>query len=143
MDTHFNPKDNGDALLSSIKAVVIGSPGHYREKMFDHMKETAEKKKSPLFKELISKAILTHCSSGFKHSLNEIMQNKEIKEKISDLACFSESKQLEVFFETLRTADDKVCYGFNSVKYALDYGAIETLLISDHLFRAKNTSIRK
>ena len=29
------------------------------------------------------------------------------------------------------------------MKYALDFGAIETLLISDHLFRAKNTAVRK
>jgi len=43
----------------------------------------------------------------------------------------------------LRTEDEKVCYGYKSVLFALDNLAVDTLLISDHLFRAKNVSTRK
>jgi protein pelota len=38
---------------------------------------------------------------------------------------------------------DKVCYGYKSVTYALENSAVDTLLISDKLFRAKNISTRK
>ena len=65
-----------------------------------------------------------------------------MQEKIKDLTCFSESKYLDSFFEILRTTDDKVCYGIKSVNFALDSVAIETLLISDNLFRAKNNTTR-
>ena len=59
------------------------------------------------------------------------------------MSCFSESQELEKFFETLRTEDDKVCYGLNSVKFALENMAVDTLLVSDHLFRSKNTGVRR
>jgi len=65
-----------------------------------------------------------------------------VQEKIKNLTCFNESKHLEEFFETLRTSDDKACYGIKSVNFALDAVAIETLLISDNLFRAKNNVTR-
>ena len=42
---NFNAKENGD-LLKSIKAVVIGSPGFYKDKLFKYLQEMAEKKKS-------------------------------------------------------------------------------------------------
>ena len=75
METNFNPKEHPD-LLNTVKAVIIGSPGFYKDQLFAYLKEMAEKKKSTTLKELISKTVLAHCSSGFKHSLNELMQNQ-------------------------------------------------------------------
>ncbi len=49
---------------------------------------------------------------------------------------------LDRFFETLRTEDEKVCYGIKSVNVAIDNDAVEYLFISDHLFRSKSTEIR-
>eukprot|EP00355_Strombidium_rassoulzadegani_P007744 CAMPEP_0168616074 /NCGR_PEP_ID=MMETSP0449_2-20121227/4840_1 /TAXON_ID=1082188 /ORGANISM="Strombidium rassoulzadegani, Strain ras09" /LENGTH=303 /DNA_ID=CAMNT_0008656849 /DNA_START=336 /DNA_END=1244 /DNA_ORIENTATION=+ len=143
LEVNFNVRDHGDALLKSIKAMVIGSPGSYKDHLFKYLNEAADKKKSPLLKELLSKTILTHCSSGFKHSLNEIMHNKEVENKIQDVGCYSESQVLDQFFEELRTTENKVCYGLNSVKYAMENMAVEKLLISDHLFRSKNNMTRK
>jgi len=55
--------------------MVIGSPGFYKDNFYQYLKEQTEKKKSLYLKELLSKTIVTHTSSGFKHSLNEIMQD--------------------------------------------------------------------
>jgi stalled ribosome rescue protein Dom34 len=38
---------------------------------------------------------------------------------------------------------DKVCYGKRSVDYAMENHAVETLLVSDTLFRAKNVATRR
>ena len=38
---------------------------------------------------------------------------------------------------------DRVCYGRRSVEFAIENSAVETLLISDKLFRAKNVTTRK
>lgn len=55
-----------------------------------------------------------------------------------------ESEHLDRFFETLRTKEDQACYGQNAVQYCLEQGgAVETILISDNLFRAKNTQTRR
>jgi protein pelota len=50
---------------------------------------------------------------------------------------------LDKFFEALAVDPDKVCYGKRSVDFAMQNNAIETLLVSDKLFRAKNLSTRK
>lgn len=50
---------------------------------------------------------------------------------------------LDKFFEILSLNPNKVCYGKRSVEFALSNQAVETLLISDKLFRAKNVSVRK
>jgi protein pelota len=59
------------------------------------------------------------------------------------MACAKETEVLEKFFETLATCEDKVTYGPKSVEYSLREGAIDTMLISDKLFRAKNIEQRK
>jgi stalled ribosome rescue protein Dom34 len=50
-----------------------------------------------------------------------------------------EAVELERFFREVMLCQDKVTYGPKSVKLALEQQAVETLLISDKLFRAKNT----
>ena len=50
---------------------------------------------------------------------------------------------LDRFFETLAVCEDKVTYGPKSVEIALREMAIETILISDKLFRAKDVEKRK
>ena len=50
---------------------------------------------------------------------------------------------LDKFFETLALASDKVTYGPKSVSVALREMAVETLLLSDKLFRSKNIEQRK
>ncbi len=59
------------------------------------------------------------------------------------MSCASETAVLDKFFETLALCEDKVTYGPKSVEVALREMAVETLLISDKLFRAKNIEQRK
>ena len=138
LEMKFNPANTSVNVTKSIKAVVIGSPGFYKDQLYAYLQEAAERKKSGFLQDLVSKTILEHCSSGYKQSLHELMQSPAVSKKIENLTCFSEGKHLDEFFETLRTTDDKACYGIKSVEFALGNLAVETLLVSDHLFRAKN-----
>jgi stalled ribosome rescue protein Dom34 len=54
------------------------------------------------------------------------------------MGCASENAVLDKFFEELALNEDKVTYGPKSVEVALRELAVETLLISDRLFRSKN-----
>tara|TARA_B110000285_G_C15043989_1_gene573298 strand:- start:183 stop:725 length:543 start_codon:yes stop_codon:yes gene_type:complete len=109
------------------------------------MKDIIEKhpKKSDVLNDLMSKAVLAHTTSGYKHSLTEILQNKEIMKKMNEVGCAGETALLDEFFNTLRTDYDKVCYGQKTVCAAMESVAVKNLLLSDHLFRSKNVSIRK
>lgn len=71
------------------------------------------------------------------------MGTQVVQKQIEQMGFSTETQLLDLFFETLRTEDTKVCYGFNSVKLAIQNSAVETLLISDHLFRSTTTDVRK
>lgn len=91
----------------------------------------------------MSKTILSHCSTGYKHSLKEILSNATVNQRMTDMACAQENQMLDRFFETLAVCEDKVTYGPKSVEIALREMAIETLLMSDKLFRSKDIEKRK
>ena len=82
--------------------------------------------------------VLAHCSSGFKHSLHEIMSDKTVMTTIQKMSCSGETRMLDKFFEILATVEGKVTYGPKSVAKAMEHNAVEVLLLSDKLFRAKN-----
>ena len=55
--------------------------------------------------------------------------------KIDDTKASSEVKILDKFLELLNTDEKKACYGFRHVSHANDLNAIESLLVTDDLFR--------
>lgn len=144
-DQMFNPAlDKANvAMMNSVKAFVIGSPGTVKNNFLAFLKDSAEKKKIKYLQELVHKHILAQCTSGFEHSLKEILNDKTVQEQISGLGCFEESKHLEEFFETLRTNDMQACYGIKSVQFVIENQAADKVLISDNLFRATNVKTRK
>lgn len=102
--------------------------------------------------------MLVHASSGFKHSLKgivilhnsstfannyryyffllaEILQDPVVLSKLSDTKAAGEVKALESFYAILQTEPAKAFYGKKHVTKAAEAQAIETLLISDNLFR--------
>lgn len=130
-------------MFSKVRCAIIGSPGFVRENFYNYLKEMVDKKQSSFIKDFLSITITEHCSSGYKHSLEELMKSQAVTQKIQSMSCASETAVLERFFETLALCEDKVTYGPKSVEIALREMAVETLLISDKLFRAKNIEQRK
>ena len=58
-----------------VSCVVVGSPGFTRENFLHYLRETSERKNSSFLKSVVSKVILSHCSSGFKQALKEILSD--------------------------------------------------------------------
>lgn len=126
-----------------VKCVILASPGFVKDQFFEYMNQQAFKNDIKILLEHKSKFILIHSSSGFKHSLREVLQDPAIVSRISDTKALGEVKALEQFYTTLQCEPSKAFYGFNHVQKAADAQSIETLLISDHLFRAPDVVLRK
>ena len=107
------------------------------------MTDLATKKNDTLLKTILQRVILTHSANAYKQSLKTVMGNQMIQQQIQQMGFSTETQLLDLFFETLRTEDTKVCYGRMSVECAMDHNAVETLLISDHLFRSTSTEVRR
>lgn len=65
----------------------------------------------------------------------EVLQDPAVMVKISDTKAASEVKALEQFYTMLQCEPAKAFYGKKHIEKANEAQAIETLLISDKLFR--------
>ncbi|OTF71015.1 hypothetical protein BLA29_013882, partial [Euroglyphus maynei] len=90
-----------------------------------------------------SKFILCHSSSGFKHSLKEVLADPLLQNRLADTKAAKEMKALQDFQRMLMQDPSRAFYGRRHIERAIEAQAIETLLISDRLFRYKDVSIRK
>lgn len=102
---------------TQLKSVIIASPGFVKDAFFEHLRHSSESSSHQkggsmsFLKHCVERSIVTHASSGFKHSLQEVLQNRTVQEKIKDMAVFEEALSLDRFFETLAMDQDRVCYG--------------------------------
>ncbi|KAJ8941545.1 hypothetical protein NQ318_011502 [Aromia moschata] len=126
-----------------VKCVLIASPGFVRDQFYEYMFQTAVKTDNKLLLDNKSKFMLVHASSGFKHSLKEVLQDPAVLNKISDTKASAEVKLLENFYTMLQCEPAKAFYGKKHIEKANEAQAIETLLISDNLFRCQDVNLRK
>uniref|UniRef100_A0A224XRE3 Protein pelota homolog n=2 Tax=Panstrongylus TaxID=65342 RepID=A0A224XRE3_9HEMI len=126
-----------------VKCVLIASPGFVRDQFYEYMFQEALKTDNKLLMDNKSKFLLVHSSSGFKHSLKEILMDPAVVTKMADTKALGEVRALEAFYTMLQTEPSKAFYGINHVEKANEAQAIETLLISDNLFRCSDVQQRK
>ncbi|CAH1801584.1 unnamed protein product [Owenia fusiformis] len=126
-----------------VKCVIIASPGFVKDQFHEYMFNIAQKMDYKLLSENKSKFVLVHSSSGFKHSLNEVLADPGITGKLADTKAAGEVKALESFYTMLQTEPDRAFYGVKDVERACEQQAIETLLITDELFRSQDIAVRK
>lgn len=119
-----------------VKCILIASPAFVKDAFFEYMMEQAAL--VPKYKVILdnkSKFMLVHASSGFKHSLKEVLQDPAVVVKMSDTKAAGEVKKLEAFYTMLQCEPSRAFYGKKHVQKAVEAQAVETLLISDNLFR--------
>ncbi|XP_056645017.1 protein pelota [Diorhabda carinulata] len=126
-----------------VKCVLIASPGFVKDQFYEYMFQTAVKTDNKVLLDNKPKFMLVHSSSGFKHSLQEVLQDPSVVNKISDTKAAGEVKILENFYTMLQCEPSKAFYGKKHVEAANAEQAVEILLISDNLFRCQDVKLRK
>jgi len=126
-----------------VKAVLVASPGFVRQQFFDYLYQQAVKSDIKVLFENKSKFILVHATSGFKHSLKEVLQDPAVLARITDTKAAEEVRALESFYKMLKNEPARAFYGPKHVSVACEAEAIEILLISDKLFRSQDIQTRK
>ena len=129
--------------LQALGLLIIGSPGFTKDGFMKYVNEELPKRKTQDLKNFFEESVITvHCKSGFKHSVHEILEDQSIQDRIKHHACSLENQILDKFFETMNLDPNRCCYGFKSVEYAFEQGAIEHLLISDKMYRSFDPVVR-
>lgn len=126
-----------------VKCVLVASPGFVKEQFCDYMFQQAIKNEWKAITENKSKFILVHSSSGHKHTLKEVLADPAVTARLADTKAAGEVKALDTFFTMLQTEPDRAYYGINHVEKANEAIAVETLLVTDELFRSTDLPTRK
>jgi len=90
-----------------------------------------------------AKFLLCHSSTGHKHGLKEVLSDQMVAAKLSDTKAAGEVKAITNFYEMMKNESDRAVYGYKHVLYSQQRQAIQTLLLTDELFRACSIQKRR
>ncbi|XP_048583189.1 protein pelota homolog [Nematostella vectensis] len=126
-----------------VKCVLVGSPGFVKDQFCEYMFQQATKMDWKVILDNKSKFLMVHASSGHKHALKEILSDPAIASRLADTKASSEVKALDTFYNMLQNEPERAYYGINHVEKANEAMGIETLLVTDELFRSSDIPTRK
>jgi protein pelota len=129
--------------LDAVKVVIIASPGFVKEDFLEYLLEDATKKGLAVVLTNKSKFLLTHAHSASVRALKDVLAEPAVAAVLEDTKAAKETAALKDFFELMHKDADKAFYGYKHVRFAVDRGAVDTLLVTDGLFRAADLGTRK
>lgn len=133
----------GNLNFEKIKCIVLGGPGFFKNDFYDYIYKNSEKKNDKHMLNLKNKFIIIKTSSVYKDSLNEILNDETMKKKILNMKVVSHVSVLNQFYIYFDKNEEKICYGSPEVEYAASINSIESLLITDKVFRNSDVVSRK
>mmetsp|Transcript_14871 Transcript_14871/g.25409 ORF Transcript_14871/g.25409 Transcript_14871/m.25409 type:complete len:419 (-) Transcript_14871:80-1336(-) len=129
--------------FDKIKCVLLGSPGFQKDDFFKYLlAESVRREDRPLI-EHKGKFVLCHSSSGHKHAIEELFSDPGVMSRVTETKLSKEIDVLNKFMRLLDTHPEKAYYGYFHVQKANEELAIDSLLISDELFRSSDIVTRK
>ncbi|XP_017254449.1 protein PELOTA 1 isoform X1 [Daucus carota subsp. sativus] len=126
-----------------VRCAVIASSGFTKDQFHRHLMLEAERKQLRTIIENKSRIILVHTTSGYKHNLREVLDAPNVMNMIKDTKAAQEARALKDFFAMLSNDAYRACYGPKHVEVAHERMAVQTLLITDELFRNSDVGTRK
>lgn len=126
-----------------VRCAVVASPGFTKDQFHRHLMLEAERRQLRTIIENKSRIILVHTTSGYKHSLREVLDAPNVMNMIKDTKAAQEVRALKDFFAMLSNEPARACYGPKHVEVAHERMAIQTLLITDELFRNADVVTRQ
>ena len=131
--------------FENTKVLIIAGPGLIKEDFKKFIEKTIESntKEWINLKNNLNKIIYTESSSGFKHSLQEILSKPNIKALIKDTKCIDDVSVMERFNEIKGLQPDKLFFGYKSFDIAYQNYAIDTLIVTDGYIRKLSALERK
>lgn len=128
---------------SIVKCLVIAGPGFAKDSFRTYLDAEAVKREARPLIENKARIVVAQASSAYKHSLKEVLALPAIAGQIKDTKAAREVSALKEFYDMLSSDPARAFYGPGHVLAAAELGAIQTLLISDKLFRVNDVAKRK
>lgn len=115
-----------------VKAVIISGPGFTKENLLAFLRDN-----HPKIAEICH---LESTGAGGRSGVQEVLKRGAVDRIVENSRISLETKLVEKLFEEVGKNTMLATYGLEEVKKALEYGAIEKLLISDAFLRSSSAS---
>lgn len=129
--------------LGILKALLIASPAFYAAELKDYLFAEAELKGEKELLKFKDRTVVAHSSSGYLQSLKEVLSDPSISQHLSSAKHGYQFELLEKFYTIMNRDDGYAWYGPKHVRKAAELGAVDTLLMTDTLFRSHDVQERK
>ncbi len=116
-----------------LKGILIGGPVPTKEDFLEEGQLATELKNKVL--------AVKDLGYANEHGLELLV--KESQNILKEQEITKEKKLLENFFNTLGKSPEKVAYKLKDVKKALEYGAVQTLILSKKIKKSETKELRK
>lgn len=131
------------ADFTTIKCVLLASPGFVKDDFYQYLLAESILREDRPFIENKHKFILCRASSGHRHALEEVFQDPTVMAQLADTKMAKEVDILSKFMRMMDTNPDQAQYGYLHVFMANEQGAVDSLLVTDELFRSSDIATRK
>ncbi|VVT49062.1 uncharacterized protein SAPINGB_P002085 [Magnusiomyces paraingens] len=129
--------------LDTLKALLIASPAFYATEFKNYLFEEAALKSDKRILRFKDKTVIAHASSGYLQSLKEVMKDPNVVSHLSSAKYGHQLQMLENFYTIMNRDDMRAWYGPKHVAKAVEMGAVDSLMVSDSLFRSDDVAERK
>jgi len=133
--------------FQSSPPILLASPGFVAQDFRTYMQTEAARGSDKRLQRLARDAAVVHSSTGYVHSLNEVLKTPQVKATMRDSKYTSETSLMDQFYERLRKDDGRAWYGVKPVEKAIAEGAVGrgggVLLINNILFRSMDLPTRR
>jgi protein pelota len=129
--------------FSKIKVILLASPGFVKDDFWTYLQQESVRNDDRPFMENKHKFVLCKASSGHKHALEEVLSDPSIMKQLTDTKVAKEVDILNTFMKILNDDPDRAHYGFQHVRQAQQSSAVQSLLVTDQLFRNSDVKLRK
>uniref|UniRef100_A0A7N2R8B6 Uncharacterized protein n=1 Tax=Quercus lobata TaxID=97700 RepID=A0A7N2R8B6_QUELO len=119
--------------FSTIRCVVIGSPGCVKDEFRGYLLSEAQRLKLKPIEDNKSRIVVATTSPSNTHNLSEVLNDNAVINLIRETNVVPEIRVFKEFLDMLTSNTDRACYGPKSVETAREMLVIETLLIIDDL----------
>lgn len=127
--------------FSVVRCVLIGSKGSIKDEFRRYLLSESQKSKMKSIQENKSRIVVVN--TGSKNSLKDVLNDSTVLSMIKDTKASIEIRVFKEFSDVLNNDCYRACYGSKSVEAAQEMMAIETLLITDDLYRNEEIATRQ
>jgi protein pelota len=129
--------------FNTVKCMVIAGPGFAKDQFKEYLDAEAVRREIRNLIENREKVVMAHASSAYKQALKEVLSAPGIANRIKNTKAAREVAALQDFYKMMSEDASRAFYGPGHVFAAAEVGAIQTLLISDNLFRINSVEKRQ